>query len=208
MQFTTSATLALLGLAGSSMAAPAKGNSSSIALNIITTSADLRIQLAAINSTDFGFFIGSDNTKPVSTSCPASDAAQVGFDCSKTQAYTSLVAHPDQLTVGLNVAVEGGQGLYVGDGGAVRYLGARRPLPVGSQTNFTFTPGDTASTVGRINGPNGATFVACPTLGDQKVYQMFDSKNRAFAQPLETCITMGFGAIASTNQTVAAYEYN
>jgi hypothetical protein len=74
----------------------------------------------------------------------------------------------------MNVAVPGGQQVYVASGGALAYTAAHSAnIPDDGQTaTFSYTPEQDVNYVGFLKFDNKGGFQACPT-GEQQHYQVY-----------------------------------
>ena len=196
---TTISSLALL--AATAFAAPAPlaaATTSSAPAPTATASAfglmSLRsgsdIHFATINARDSKFWIG----KQTNTYCPPGD----GIPCESLSNTTTLRLNGDNLV--MDTAVPGGQVVYIGPKGALRFTEAHtNAMPAGSTTGgFNVTQ---EGSFGEISHAGG--FVACPTKkAGGAPYEIFVQ-----VKGFEKTDCEGFDFVAVNVTTGPAWEY-
>ncbi|KAI1500279.1 hypothetical protein F5X99DRAFT_387054 [Biscogniauxia marginata] len=137
-----------------------------------------------------GFWIG----KNVSTYCP-SDTPDI--DCS-AYSGTETVFTGGNNTVFLNVAVPGGQQVYISPTGALAYTPPHSAPPEGSTTSGFWRVRSEGSMGAVFLGHNDASAFACPTE-EEDVYRVF------FGRGVEDCLS--FMVYTSQYSGVNSWEY-
>jgi hypothetical protein len=151
------------------------------------------IQYAAIHASGHAFYIGV----PTSSSCPLSSTL---CPSGTTTAFTTGT----NGTLFMDVAVPGGQQVYIDSTGQLKYTVAHSAaIPEGAAvTGFVYEEAGTGESVGSLTfGVDG--IYACPN-GEEGVYQIFVDTG---IQVPGDCVGLSIGA-SKYDGEVAAWEYD
>ncbi|KAK0713965.1 hypothetical protein B0T26DRAFT_622668, partial [Lasiosphaeria miniovina] len=141
------------------------------------------------------FWIG----KPPSAYCPPDVA---GLDCSVYPGASTVFSGGND-TVFLNVAVPGGQQVYIAPDGAMGYTPPHSAfMPDGSVVSGWWREISVAGGAPTIVGNGQSSMMACPAAGQDGVYQVFFGVSRA---QLTSCVS--FQMRTYTASGVVAWEY-
>lgn len=125
---------------------------------------------------------------------------------------TVFAYSPSQTQVGLEVAVNSGQFVYVNENGALAYTAAHTAsLSAGSVSQgFTYTPPTEEDHVGILSFKGQTAkgfaqgFVACPGAQGSGPYTIYAAYEGIYPE----CIGIGFATAPAGTDAPAAYQYD
>ncbi|KAI0599948.1 hypothetical protein F4775DRAFT_548996 [Biscogniauxia sp. FL1348] len=123
------------------------------------------VTVGAIQASGGKFWVG----KEASTYCPPDVP---NLDCSGFNG-TDTVFIGGNDTLSLNVAVPGGQQVYIAPDGALSYSVPHAAPPEGAVTTGFWREGSEGSMGAVFFGHNGTSAFACPAEEEENVYQIF-----------------------------------
>jgi len=180
--------------AGTTTASAAASTASAGPFNLMSIRSASDIQYATINARNSKFFIG----KNTDAYCPADNDE---IPCGSFGNSTQVRLYGDQLS--MDVSVPGGQTVYIGPKGALRFTEPHTySMPKGSTTggfSITEEDGGVYASIGHEGG-----FLACPVDAAKGgyPYQIFVGV-KGFSR--ENCTGFDFAAVNSTQP--GAFEY-